>query len=300
MTWDAPSIGYAAARWLSYLAAFVVIGSAIWRWVLLPKLPPDPTGQAEAATARWARVGGLVVAFSLLLRLYFQTRSLLEPEDPITLDFLQAVVSSRWGNGWLAQAVAAIVTLVGWRAVGRSPGSVPAKSIALVGTIGLAASAPLTGHAVGLAEAPRYAPLLDLVHFGGGAIWLGTLGVLMRMARPGGPATVAALVEVFSPLALIAGLTTMAAGALLAWNYLGGLAPLLTTAYGNTLLVKLGALTITALVGGYNWRVVLPKLRQGIDAPIAITTRVEVLAGLLVLACTAVLVATAAPGDHLE
>ena len=173
------------------------------------------------------------------------------------------------------------MVLIGWRWLAAAPRSLAATRLALVGSLAVVGAAPLTGHAVGLAGAPWYAPLLDLVHFGAGAIWLGTLGMVAAVLRRdrGGHL---ALIEAFSPIALKAGLVTMAAGVVIAWKYLGGLAPLFSTVYGQALLIKLGAIGLTAGIGGYNWRIVLPRLRRGEPAPILQSSRLELVAGKIV------------------
>ena len=44
MTWDFPTLGYAAARWVYYCALFLVVGAAVARWAVLTALP----GQSES------------------------------------------------------------------------------------------------------------------------------------------------------------------------------------------------------------------------------------------------------------
>lgn len=296
MIWDTPSLLYASARLIGYLGAFLLVGAAVTRWAVAPKV----TSLSPEASIRTARLGGLLLAAALLARLYWQSRSLLEPEEALTLEFVQAVLGSTWGRGWLAQATAAIIGLVGWRALARQPASRPAAWVARLGVLAVVLTAPLTGHAVGLAEAPWYAPVLDLLHFGAGASWLGTLGILAGTAFREPTAARLAAVEQFSPLALGAGLTTMGAGLVLGWSYLGSISALWSTPYGRILLLKLGAVGLTAAIGAYNWRVTLPRLRQGLDQPLTGTARLELLSGLLILALTAALVASAAPAEGAE
>jgi len=293
---DGPFLSYAAARWLGYLAAFLLIGVAGYGRVLrrtsaFESWPPP--------LVRLARGAAVLLAISLLARSYLQCRTLLEPEDPLTLEFVVAVLQSTWGRGWLAQGTAGIVALVVWRSIGKRPSrlALPALAAAAV-----AAAAPWTGHAVGLAEAPRWAPLADLVHFGAAAAWLGGLATMVTLFRD--PSRRALdLVEAFSPLALRAGVLAMAAGALLSVSYLGGIGHLdrlVTTEYGRALTLKLLAIGLVAALGGYNWRVVLPALRSGHSAPIRRTAYAELCAGALVLAITAILVSLPAPGELAE
>ena len=297
MTWDPLFLIAAAARWLGYLAAFVIVGATAMRRLVLPRTGfIDPT---PVPLARWAQLGTVLLAVSLVARLYFQGRSLLEPDEPLTAEFVGLVLQSAWGRGWLAQAAAGFVAVVGWSWVRRKPSAPGAARLSIVAAAAIIATAPLTGHAVGLAGAPWYSPLLDLVHFGAGAAWIGTLASLTIVLRTGQPQPLA-LVEAFSPLALVAGITAMAAGAVLAYGYLGGIGPLFETGYGRMVLAKLAAIGVTSGLGVYNWRSVLPRLRAGAPAPIVRTATLEALVGVVVLAITAVLVSLPAPGEPAE
>jgi putative copper resistance protein D len=286
---------FAAARWLGYLAAFLVVGSAAARWRVFPRArPPVDRDRARATAVLVARAGTVLLAVALVLKLYLQSRSLLEPEEPVTLPFVVTVLESGWGMGWLAQATAALIALIGWRRLARRDDRV-ARWLALGGTAAIVATAPLTGHAVG--GAPGYTPFLDLIHFGAAATWLGSLAIVFIVLERQGDPSAAGLIESLSPVALAAGVATMAAGAILGWTHLGGLSPLVTTQYGQALLLKLGATGLTAAIGAYNWRVIGPRLRRGLPAPIRRSAAAELAVGLLLLAITAVLVSLPAPRE---
>jgi putative copper export protein len=302
MTWDSPTLVYAAARWLGYLAAFLVVGAAAGRW-LVGRRRQGAAGFGEGdlgLITLWGRLGSVLLGLALVSKLYLQARSLLEPEDPLSLDFLRAVLASTWGKGWLSQATAAIIALVGWRWLARRPSAAGPAWTAGLGSTVVVLTAPLTGHAIGLAEAPWYAPFLDLIHFGAGATWLGTLVMVWSVARRRDTTGASSLVEAYSPVALVAGLTTMLAGLTLALSYLGGLGPLLTTSYGRALLIKVAATGGTAVIGAYNWRVIGPRLRRGEPAPILQSAVAELAVGVVLLAITAVLVALPSPGESME
>ena len=305
MTWDGPTLWYAAARWLGYLAVFVVVGAAVFRWWILPRAVRDgggdPTGPASRA-ATGGRAASVLLALALLGRLYWQSRSMIEPEEPLTGEIVRLVLAGAWGRGWLAQAGAALLALIGWRLVGRA-NQAPGRWLALAGALGLVLAGPLVGHAVGLPAAGSLGYPATVVHLGAGAIWLGTLGVIGGVAlRSGGtdPVPVPALLAAFSPIALASGLAAMAAGTVVAWRYLGTVEALWTTAYGQALLLKIATLLVVAATGGYNWRVVLPRLRAGQSAPIGVTASLEIGVGVLLLAVTAVLVSLGAPVELSE
>ena len=304
MTEGGSAVLYAAARWLDYLAAFLFIGGVAFRVVVWPRaLAAGREGRGSEPPIGPLLLGAAVVLVAALgARLYLQARSLADPEEPITRDFLGLVLGTAWGRGWWSQLAAAASGLVGAGLAlvprTRSAG----RALTGLAAIGLAVTAPWTGHAVAIPEAGRYGWLLDAAHFGGGATWLGTLVVLVLVAlhpRRRGPPSAAALVAAFSPLALAAGLLTMGAGLVMGYRYLGGLAPLLEPGYGRALLVKLSVLAVVAGLGAYHWRVGLPRLRAAGDAgPLRKSAMLEALAAALLLAATAVLVALPLPGEH--
>lgn len=303
MTGDGTTIGYAAARWLGYLAAFLMVGAVVTRHLVLPRVAGAASERTRdpgttSAIAALALAAGLILLAAHVARLYWQSRSLLDPADPLTAEFLGTVLGTAWGRGWLAQTASALAATLGWGLVRsrRRTGT----WVAAAGAIGIAVSAPFTGHAIALPQAGRFGFVLDAVHFAAAASWLGSLGILIRVGLRGSPAgTARDLFAAFSPIALTAGVVAMAAGALMGFRYLGGLPALVTTSYGQMVLAKLAVLGGVAGFGAYNWRVVLPRLRaDGDPSRLRRSARVEAVLGLALLAVTAVLVALPAPGEH--
>jgi len=299
---DGSAVLYSAARWLGYLAAFQLVGAAVTRWIVLPRarvVPDDPAGRAAVRTlARAGLWSGTLLVAALFARLYFQTRSLLDPDEPVTGEFVRLVLESAWGKGWTWQLGGAGLGVIAWLTSGARSG-LAAKVLTLGAALVVVGSAPLTGHAVGLHAAGAIGPWLDGLHFAAGAVWLGTLATTALVAlRPTSGLSPARAIAAFSPVALAGGGVAMAAGLLIGWRYLGGLAPLIETTYGRVLLLKVAALAVVAALGAYNWRVVLPRLRAS-DDPTAVraTARLELTMGVVLLAVTAVLVALPAPGE---
>jgi copper transport protein len=303
MSWDGPAVWYAAARWLGYLAVFIVVGAVVFRRSVAPRAaaPGAADPRASRRTVQLARGAAVLLALSLVARLYFQTRSLLEPEEAVTADLIRAVLASAWGKGWMAQAGATILTLVGWRALGRGSARGWSDAVAAIGAVAVVLTVPLTGHAVGLPAAGWIGYPLTVLHVGAGAAWIGTLGVallttLRHPRSPDGP-SIASVVAAFSPVALVSGITVMAAGVIIGFRYVGTWDALFGTGYGRVLLVKIAALIGVAAIGAYNWRVLLPRLSRGEDAPVTRSASIEIAVGTALLAVTAVLVGMAAPGE---
>ncbi len=293
---------YAVVRWLGYLAAFGVIGATVFRLWLAPRIAGMATVPMQALVDRGVlagRMASVVLALTLLGKLYLQSRSMIEPDEPLSPEIIRLVIASAWGKGWLAQATVALVAMTGWWAMTRPALARPAAAVVALSAVGLVLALPLTGHAIGLPAAGRLGYPLTVLHAGAGAIWLGTLGIMLVVVlrRPDPSVRLGPLVRAFSTVALPAGIVTIGCGLVVAWRYVGGFDALIATVYGNVLLVKIGALAGIAAAGAYNWRIVLPRLEIGQPAPISRSATLETVVGLILLAITAVLVSLPAPGE---
>jgi putative copper export protein len=297
-------------RGLAYLATVVLLGSCVFA-ALIPRwrVPHDDDRSlpARALAGAWAvavfAAIGLVLAD--LLRAYGQVRSFLDPTEPFTWETAQPVLlQTSWGRGWMAQLGIAALT-VPVALLGRRR---PAMGLGLLGTaaFAVAATTPLTGHAVEHPWGRQLGVGLHALHLIGGGVWLGTLFSMtvsgLRLARYTGPdasadhVAVARMVTAFSPLALAGAGVAVAAGSLLSYAYVGNLASLFGTTYGRTLLVKVTLLAFTMALGAWNWRRVSPRLGTShATRRLTSSAAVELLLGLLLLGTTAVLVALPAP-----
>jgi putative copper export protein len=304
---------YAAARWGWYLAAFLVLGAGSYAPFLfrhrtrLDATDPD----VDSAVARRAARIGLIAALALLgftaVRLYFQTGSLLEPDAPITGESVRAVLATVWGHGWERQGAMALLATVGFGAATR--GSRFGWMVASAAGGGIGISAGMTGHAA-TEQAGRAGFLLDAAHVWAGGFWLGGLAVMLLAGLPvcrGLPderrlPMIRALVGDFSRRATFLAPLTIGLGVWLAIRYLGWAWPLhLTeTSYGWALLAKLGALAVVGGLGAFHWRMATPRAGSRFDpARFTRTGALEILAGTLLLAATAVLVSLPLPGEHM-
>jgi putative copper export protein len=108
-------------------------------------------------------------------------------------------------------------------------------------------------------------------------------------------------VNAFSPVALACAAAIATTGVLAAWMHLGTLSALWASDYGRVLLVKLAVIAIIAAFGAVNWRVLRPAMGDVAGARrIRGSAMTELAIGALVLAVTAVLVATPTPGEGGE
>ncbi len=304
---------YAAARWGWYAALFLVLGAGTYAPPLfrartaLDAVEPELSRTITTRAALIGLAAAILLILLALLRLYLQVRSLLEPGEPVTGEYVRALLGTSWGKGWTGQvAVAALAA--GAFAWARAGGRV-AWMLAHATGGGLGLTTGTTGHAV-TETAGRYGLLLDAAHVWAGGLWLGGLALLLIAAIPAArqlePAArhraVRALVADFSRRALIVAPVAVLLGVWLAATYLGWRWPLDITrsGYGRVLGLKLLALAAVGVLGAWNWRVVQPALaRNEGERRIRRAGAAELALGALLLAVTAVLVATALPGDGM-
>jgi copper transport protein len=309
---DAGSPAYVAIRWLQFTALLIVVGAVVFRGFVLSRLsrmrPPDSSlipvivRRRAAALGLWAAAALGVLA---LLRLYVQSYAMHGASDALDARLIGTMlVRTMWGWGWLLQVIGVVLAVSGFAIArwGRRRG----WALAAVGVIALAFTPALSGHAAASTDWKTAAILADAVHVMSAGGWLGSLLFVIGVGIPAvlrlsedarGPA-VADVVNAFSPTALVFAGVTAATGVFTAWLHLGSVAALWQTAYGRTLLVKLAVLSVVIGIGAYNWLRVRPALGDvhGIRR-IRRSATGELAVGVIVLAVTAVLVATPPPGE---
>jgi putative copper resistance protein D len=162
------------------------------------------------------------------------------------------------------------------------------------------------GHAAGDTWPGPVGRFVDLTHLVGIGLWIGTLAVLLFVAVPllcraSRLAALAAVVRAFSVYARIGAALVVASGLTAALVYSGGSITVIPrSTWGRLLLIKLACLLGVLALGWYNWRVVTPALeRQDADCGNRLrrAIRAELALGLLMLAITAILVASPLPGE---
>ena len=167
----------------------------------------------------------------------------------------------------------------------------------LIGTLLIAVSYTFVGHSLG---DPRWllASLLTL-HLLTAAFWIGALAPLRRaVGQPDG----ASLLHRFGSIASVTVALLGVVGLIFAWLMTGSLSALLSTAYGWTLLAKLGVVAGLMFLAALNkWRFV-PALASG-DSTAASHLRrsiqIETVAVLLILIVTATLTSITTPPVNL-
>lgn len=288
----------ALARVLTFIGGALLAGGfalhlVLWR-PLRATLPLDE-GAGDAAFARLLAVGlGLVTAGTVLL---FVSQFLLLGSLTALRTFLLA---SSFGTLLVARfGLLAIIDEVSRRAIARDERA-PLLwgllfSALLLGTISV------WSHSAAVPALRAAALLNDWLHLLAASIWIGGLahflfvGVASLRALPPGEraAPLATLIRRFSPLGICAVATLAVTGLYSGWLHVGSLEALRTTAYGQTLLVKLLLslpLIFLAALNLLYWRrtsAVAPDAQAGF----ARTLGAETMIGLGVLAVVGVLTA---------
>jgi putative copper resistance protein D len=208
---------------------------------------------------------------------------------------LALVFDGAAGRRILFAASGLLLLLGAWGVSGRWPGLAAAAS--LLGAVLVLLSFTQVGHSTG---APRLllASLL-LLHLGALAFWVGALLPLYRISGPSQLSESAARALLrFGRLASAAVAALIAAGLWLAWRLLEGWSPLLHSAYGQVLLLKLAALLLLLGLAALNrWHLVpafaanAPRARQRLRASIL----TEIVLVALILLLTAFLTTTTSP-----
>ena len=276
------------AKAVGYGAALLAMGGPLF--VLVFRSSSNDVRQLARKVAVIAALIGLAV-----LALRFGIRAarisgmgLSGAVDPMMLGF---VWDSPLGTAaiWRGAGELLVVALLIRGVVGLSAG--------LIGALLIAVSYTFVGHSLG---DPRWllASLLTL-HLLAAAFWIGALLPLRHaVGQPEG----ARLLHRFGNVANLTVALLVIVGLIFTWQMTRSLSNLLSTAYGWTLLAKLGVVSgLMALAALNKWRFV-PALASGTPAAVPHLRRsiqIEAIAVLLILLVTATLTSITTPPVNL-
>ena len=285
---DGWAIAAIIAKAVGYGAALLAMGGPLF--VLVFRSSSNDVRQLAWKVAVIAALIGLAV-----LALRFGIRAarisgmgLSGAVDPMMLGF---VWDSPLGAAaiWRGAGELLVVALLIRGIVGLSAG--------LIGALLIAVSYTFVGHSLG---DPRWllASLLTL-HLLAAAFWIGALLPLRHaVGQPEG----ARLLHRFGNVASLTVALLVVVGLIFAWLMTGSFSNLLSTAYGKTLLAKLGVVSgLMALAALNKWRFV-PALASGTPTAVPHLRRsiqIEAIAVLLILMATATLTSITTPPVNL-
>jgi copper transport protein len=242
-------------RGLGYVALLLATGGAVAGWLVVRR--SEDRDLAHLLAVRAALTG---VALSLLA-------------VPVQAVAVTGDLAALWsGLAWWETAIssfgvaaivrAALLAVLATALLARFP----PVATALIAAAGVGTVA-LDGHQRSVS--PTWLLVAgDLLHVGAAAVWFGGLVVVtLLLVRSSGrrePVAAAELVARFSGVALGAVVLLSVGGLAMAWPLVGRPAALLGTAYGITLLVKLGAVAVVLLVAAYNRLRLVPAIVAGV------------------------------------
>ena len=295
---------FRSARWLEFVALITILGALGFRHAVLPPLASRgvPTADAADRARRLGQGALLLYVLAAIVRLYGESAALNGQQQALAPEALLLVLTqTSWGMGWSTGVFGALLVFVGW-IISKKSVSI-GTPLALTGALGVVAAPALTGHAASSGSFVLTVTL-DMLHVLAAGAWIGGLLMVLlagipamrRLTEGNSDAAVSALVHSFHPLALFCAPIVVIAGLGTSYLRLGGVAPLTTTRYGATLLVKLGLFALVAGAALYNSL----RARRKLGTPAGTShlrrsAALELFLAALVLAATSALVTTPAP-----
>jgi len=276
-----PSAPEVIFRWLNLLMLSGLIGGvAMIQFVVKPakweaRYSARPLAIIQTVTSRvlefatWCAGGGILVGIGLL----FWQASTLKGSLPEGASFLsvieQTLFQTQWGMVWMARQVFYLCTGIsvfflfrGERTGTSDQASIWSKSVWLIifaFSLALIVAQALSSHAAGLAEDNTLAVISHALHLTGAILWIGGMLVLGTGLLPlvrGHWEDIGYLVQVgWRPFSKVAGFSVgllMATGLYNSGRQVASLDALLTTLYGQALIVKLGFLLVIGYFGFVN------------------------------------------------
>lgn len=302
-------IGGILARLLGFVSIFLIVGAVTFVLVVLPGARGAGSDAFTHIASTNAATLGMAAAIGALLSTLLKIISEFVAMPDMGIGAM--LFSSSWGWSVVIAALAAVLAFAGfwWIHSATSSSRTNAWRVVLIAAIALVVTPAFGGHAISSDQAWIAVPA-DIVHVTAGSMWIGTLAVIVFVAisaclktpdgvSPG--ARLAALINAFSPLALICGGSVVATGVAASLIHAPHFSSLLTSAfwttpYGSALFRKLIFVVLLMFVGAWNWRRMKPRL-GGDDAlgPMRRSATIELSVAAIVLALTAVLVALVIP-----
>jgi len=242
----APPVLSSALRWLDLTGIALMLGAILLMVSAIPRSQISPGQKAALQTILW-RVLTVTAAAELLLGVPVVISSV-----GVT-DVLAAVTSTRPGKLWLLREAGLAATSVSSLLVIRRKGSARPPTITTVALmVGSLAAIAGSSH-VGIGSDRPFALLLLLVHLSFAGAWAGAvllLLLLLALERAGGVRLPAlALLRSFGAPAACCVAVASVTGIALAARQVASVDAVLTTTYGQILIVKVLAVLSAGLLG---------------------------------------------------
>ncbi|MFJ8592041.1 copper resistance protein CopC [Streptomyces sp. NPDC093598] len=241
---------YDGARYLAYLAAALLVGTAAF--ALLCRPAHTSPLRRPLLGAWWTLLGSTAVL--LLLRAPYETGT--GPAAALDASALGRTLTSRPGLALLARLAVLLLTAAFLIRLAKRRDLKEQPAAAALGTA-LAAALALTWAAAEHASAGIQVPLAmtsSVLHLLATGVWLGGLVALLLTLRRSLGDDLVEVVPRFSRIAFASVTVLAVTGVYQSWRGLGSLSALTGTSYGRLLLAKLAGVAVLLLVAGYSRR----------------------------------------------
>ena len=275
------------AKYLGYAGLLLLVGPAL----VLAALWPRRLSRRGPARLAWAGLG--LLAFATLAELWLQVPytaggGLLD----VTGSGLSDVLGSAFGTAHLVRlgllaAAAFLLRRLFAGPIGRSDGII----LTILGGAAIF-TWPLAGHPAA-SPAPPVSVLVDAVHLGSVAVWLGGLMMLaVFLLRRADERELGAILPIWSRWAALAVAALLLAGTVQGLIEVATPKALVDTTYGWLLLIKIGLFVLVIGVAAYSRALV--RRRTAAERPVALRRliAVELVITAVVLGVSATLVQT--------
>ncbi|MGW3898326.1 copper resistance CopC/CopD family protein [Micromonospora profundi] len=275
------------ARFLGYAGLVLLVGPVL----VLAALWPSRLSRRGPSRLAWTGLGLVAVATVADLWLqvpYTAGGGLFE----VTGEGFSSVLGSTFGAAHLVRlgllaASAFLLRPLLARPVGRADAII----LAVLGGAALL-TWPLAGHAAA-SPAPAVSVVVDAVHLGSMAVWLGGLLMLVVfLLRQADERELGAILPIWSRWAALAVSALLLGGIVQALIEVGNLEALFATTYGRLLLAKVGLFAVVIAVAAYSRQLVRRRTAAQRPVPVRRAVLVELVVTVVVLGLSATLVQT--------
>ena len=272
----------AAARWLTLTGIALLMGLFAFRLFVWNPIMADVDLQPEEeqldvtlaqTSIRIGIIGIVLLGLGLVIIFIDQTRVY----DLLQTANLQTWVSTRFGTMWLVRFL--LVALSHFNLslfVDVKSGRKELRGwewwLGFLLAIGLSLTVSLVSHSAALAEETVQSILIDWIHVLAGTIWAGSLLFLTialwqarQLSNEARSWLNLSLILNFSAIAAIAMGLLLTSGGYLASKHVGGWTEFVGTAYGLTLLSKIGISLLALAIAGINLLFVKPRLNTAYE-----------------------------------
>ncbi|WP_293767630.1 copper resistance protein CopC [Sporichthya sp.] len=232
-------------RWSGYGGVILLIGVPTFN--LLCRRDSVDDAAADPLLRGLTLGGGALVALTALASLPLQGARSGGTGLAGGFGEIDTVLETAYGQAALGRLAVVVLVLAALAAAVRWPSArLLALNVAGVAAVAVLITAARSGHpAVG--KYPALTMLVDAVHFGAVAVWIGGLVVLAVRLLPHPPADCRAVLARWSPVAMWAVAVLAVTGSIQAWRELRSIDAFVDSEYGRWILAK--AVGLVLLIG---------------------------------------------------